>query len=80
LAGEIIDTFGDDVEAITLVHGVGGVFDVEMDGATVFSKHQAKRHPEPGEIVSKLQEMAGSQDGNVTWQPPGEGEYTTGQG
>lgn len=29
----------------------GGVFDVTVDGALVFSKRQAGRHANPGEVV-----------------------------
>jgi selT/selW/selH-like putative selenoprotein len=37
-----------------LVKGDGGVFDVEVDGRLVFSKHQQERFPEPGEITALL--------------------------
>ncbi len=35
---------------ITLVRGRGGVFDVSVDGAPLFSKHALGRFPEAGEI------------------------------
>jgi selenoprotein W-related protein len=35
--------------------GGGGVFDVVVDGKTVFSKKAIGRFPEPGEVVSMLQ-------------------------
>jgi selT/selW/selH-like putative selenoprotein len=37
-----------------LVRGAAGVFDVEVDGARVFSKHEAGRFPEPDEIVAAV--------------------------
>jgi selenoprotein W-related protein len=37
-----------------LVRGSGGIFDVVVDGKKVFSKHQAGRFPEPGEVVALL--------------------------
>ena len=37
-----------------LVRGDHGVFDVEVDGTLVFSKHQAGRFPDPDEILAKL--------------------------
>lgn len=37
-----------------LVRGDNGVFDVEVDGTLVFSKHQAGRFPDPDEILAKL--------------------------
>ena len=38
----------------TIIKGSGGVFDVVVDGALIFSKKQLGRFPEPGEIVAKL--------------------------
>jgi len=40
----------------TLVGGSRGIFDVIVDGKTVFSKAKMGRFPEPGEISKKLQE------------------------
>lgn len=39
----------------TMTPGGGGVFDVVVDGKTVFSKKAIGRFPEPGEVVSILQ-------------------------
>lgn len=39
--------YGAEVE---LVGGAGGVFDVEVDGALLFSKHQEGRYPTLDEI------------------------------
>jgi selT/selW/selH-like putative selenoprotein len=36
------------------VKGDAGVFDVVVDGATVFSKREQGRFPEAGEIVAAL--------------------------
>lgn len=35
---------------VTLVNGSGGVFDVEIDGRLVFSKHEQGRFPTHDEI------------------------------
>jgi selT/selW/selH-like putative selenoprotein len=35
--------------------GGSGQFDVLRDGKLVFSKHEVKRFPEPGEVLSLLQ-------------------------
>ena len=40
--------------AATLTAGSGGVFDVTVDGAVVFSKKSVGRFPEEGEIVGLL--------------------------
>ena len=43
------------VEA-NLVAGGGGIFDVILDDKPVFSKFEVGRFPDPGEIISKLQQ------------------------
>ncbi len=42
-----------DIEA-QLVPSSGGVFDVTVDGALVFSKKAQGRHAKPGEVVALL--------------------------
>lgn len=37
-----------------LIAGSGGVFEVMVDGRLVFSKKEAGRFPEPGEIAGML--------------------------
>ena len=37
-----------------LIEGSGGIFDVEVDGEVLFSKHQIGRFPEHDEILAKL--------------------------
>ncbi len=37
-----------------LIRGDGGIFDVAIDGEVRFSKHEAGRYPEPGEIVALI--------------------------
>ncbi len=39
-----------------LVPGGNGIFDVIVDDEPVFSKFEAGRFPEPGEVVSKLKQ------------------------
>ena len=41
-----------------LIRGTNGVFDVEVDGKLVFSKHKLGRFPDPGEVVRLLEETA----------------------
>ena len=38
-----------DVDA-RLVPGHGGIFDVEVDGVKIYSKHETERFPHPGEV------------------------------
>lgn len=44
-------TFGAEVE---LLPSTGGVFEVTVDGKSVFSKKELKRFPEEGEIAGLL--------------------------
>ena len=37
-----------------LTPGSGGIFDVKLNGKTVFSKHQSGRFPKDGEISGLL--------------------------
>ena len=39
-----------------LVQGDRGIFDVEVDGDVVFSKHMEGRFPENDEVLAKLAE------------------------
>ena len=41
---------------LTLVMGSKGVFDVEVDGELLYSKHQIGRHAEPGEVLALFRE------------------------
>ena len=49
MAAELTEAFpGIEVK---LIPGSGGVFEVTVDGATVFSKKRVGRHAQPGEVV-----------------------------
>ncbi len=37
-----------------MVPSHGGVFEVSIDGDTVFSKRELGRFPEPGEVVERI--------------------------
>lgn len=52
MAAELKQEF-DGVE-VELIPGSGGVFEVVADGKMVFSKKQAGRHAEPGEVSRLL--------------------------
>ena len=42
-----------------LIEGAGGVFDVHVDGAQIWSKHDVGRFPEHKEILDKITGMTG---------------------
>lgn len=51
MSAEIKDATG--VEA-TLIKGGGGIFDVVVDGTTVFSRKESGRFPDVGEIAQLI--------------------------
>ena len=48
------------IESLTLVTGSGGVFDVEVDVALLYSKKATGRHAEPGEVLRLFREEIAS--------------------
>jgi len=40
---------------VQLVEGSGGVFEVTVDGALLFSKKELGRHAEPGEVLGLIE-------------------------
>jgi selenoprotein W-related protein len=55
------------IDELRLVTGSKGVFDVEVDGELIYSKHQTGRHANPGEVLEKFRELL----------PPGTRVYGT---
>jgi selenoprotein W-related protein len=45
------------IDELTLVTGSNGVFDVEVDGRTLYSKAASGRHAEPGEVLELFREQ-----------------------
>ena len=50
LAQELLMTFGDDLGAVALVPGTGGIFEVRLDGEVIFNKKAEGRFPESKEL------------------------------
>jgi selenoprotein W-related protein len=48
---DLLSNYQHVVESLTLVTGSKGVFDVEVDGDVLYSKHASGRHAEPGEVL-----------------------------
>jgi selT/selW/selH-like putative selenoprotein len=42
-----------------LIEGAGGVFDVHVDGAQIWSKHDVGRFPEHNEVLDKIRATSG---------------------
>lgn len=47
------------IEELRLVTGSKGVFDVEVDGELIYSKHSEGRHAEPGEVLRRFRDLLG---------------------
>jgi selenoprotein W-related protein len=50
MAQELLTTFAEELGEVALVPGRGGVFDVRLDGALIFSRAAEKRFPESKEL------------------------------
>jgi len=50
-ASDLLSTYQHVIGSLTLVTGSKGVFDVEVDGDMLYSKHATGRHAEPGEVL-----------------------------
>jgi predicted Rdx family selenoprotein len=47
------------IGAVEIVTGVGGIFDVHVDGELVFTKSMLGRYPQPDDVVPLLREKLG---------------------
>jgi selenoprotein W-related protein len=50
-ARDLLSTYQHVIGSLTLVTGSKGIFDVEVDGEMLYSKHETGRHAEPGEVL-----------------------------
>jgi selenoprotein W-related protein len=50
-ATDLLSTHADLIESLTLITGDGGIYDVTVDGEMLYSKAEAGRHAEPGEVL-----------------------------
>ena len=50
MAQELLMTFAEELGELALVPGSGGVFEVRVDGVTVFSRRERQRFPESKEL------------------------------
>ena len=56
LAQELLTTFVDDLGEVALVPGKGGVFEVRLDGETIWSRKAEGRFPEAKEVKQRLRD------------------------
>jgi len=55
-ADDLLSTYQHVIDTLTLVTGSKGVFDVEVDGEVLYSKHATGRHADPGEVLELFRE------------------------
>lgn len=53
---ELLTTFEGDLTRASLIPGSGGVFDIRLNGAMIFSRKEAQRFPETKEIKQLIRD------------------------
>ena len=56
LAQELLTTFDGDLTAVSLVPGTGGIFEVRLNEATLFSRKAEGRFPESKELKQLIRD------------------------
>ena len=56
-AQELLTTFPDEIGEVALIPGTGGVFDVRVDGQTIWSRKAERRHAELTELKQRLRDV-----------------------
>jgi len=59
-ANDLLSNYQHVIESLTLVTGAKGIFDIEVDGEMLYSKHTTGRHAEPGEVLALFREQFAS--------------------
>jgi selenoprotein W-related protein len=55
-AQELLTTFGDELKEVALVPGKGGIFEVRLDGETIWSRKEERRFPEMAELKQRVRD------------------------
>jgi predicted Rdx family selenoprotein len=58
-ASDILSRYQHIVDSLTFRMGSKGVFDVTVDGDTIYSKADEGRHAEPGEVLARFVDAYG---------------------
>lgn len=56
MAQELLTTFGVELGEVALVPGTGGVFEVRLDGETVWSRKEEGRFPDAKELKQRIRD------------------------
>jgi selenoprotein W-related protein len=57
LAQELLTTFQSELGEVALVPGTGGVFDVRLDGQTLWSRAEEGRHVELKDLKQRIRDV-----------------------
>jgi selenoprotein W-related protein len=56
-AQELLTTFQDEIGEVALIPGTGGVFEVRVDGKTIWSRKGEGRHAEITDLKRRLRDV-----------------------
>jgi selenoprotein W-related protein len=57
LTQELLTTFETELRAVSLMPGTGGVFEVRLNGAVIFSRKESGRFPESKELKQLIRDV-----------------------
>jgi selenoprotein W-related protein len=57
LAQELLITFEQDLHSVALRPGMGGIFEIHLDGQLIFSRKDAGRFPESKEVKQHIRDL-----------------------
>ena len=58
-ANDLLSNYQHIITDLKLVPSGGGVFEVEVDGKSIYSKKSLGRHADPGEVLDLFAELVG---------------------
>lgn len=56
MAQELLTTFEGDLDEVALIPGTGGIFEVRLNGTTIFSRKDEGRFPESKEVKQLIRD------------------------
>ncbi|EMD1655505.1 SelT/SelW/SelH family protein [Pluralibacter gergoviae] len=57
MAQELLHSFSDDIAAVTLVPGSGGIFRIEADGAVIWERKRDGGFPDAAELKRRVRDV-----------------------
>ncbi len=58
-ANDLLSNYQHVIKDLSLITGDKGVFDVEVNGNKIYSKHETGRHAESGEVLEIFTDLVG---------------------